>query len=423
MPPEHTAAPCEENGETRATSRTREFDRDASILLVGLRGTGKSSLGVIASSAISYHLVDADQVFCKTTGMSRAAYAATYSVKQYREQELGLMRTILRENPYRSFTVCGPGSVEGTGQELLRQFQKQRPVIHVMQTPKRSISHAGVGLLFNESENNRIVQDNLRAIGDEILAISPRPKAIVVFSGHFEAGEIHGPGVIEVNVKRGTYIQHDFVGDFHDSKPFVYEYDWPHEDSPELATEVWKHLVQAGIKSKRVERGVDHGIWVPFKHMFPPEKPLDVPVIQVSTFHGYDLESQIRLGETLETLRHQGYLIVGSGMAVHSFASIGEIQDAKSDEERKAAREKVLVESRAFDTSLREAVSKRDAGERKKALLGLEDLYEFKRSHPTVEHFTPLLVASGAAGDAVVEPLGIDVVEPGMSYLNLRFGV
>ena len=63
--------------------------------------------------------------------------------------------------------------------------------------PVYYIGHAGVGLLFNESENNRTVQSNLRAIGEEILAISPRPKAIITFSGHFEAGEIHGPGTIE----------------------------------------------------------------------------------------------------------------------------------------------------------------------------------------------------------------------------------
>lgn len=63
--------------------------------------------------------------------------------------------------------------------------------------PVYFIGHAGVGLLFNESENNKTVQNNLRAIGDEILAIQPRPKAIISFSGHFEAGEIHGPGVIE----------------------------------------------------------------------------------------------------------------------------------------------------------------------------------------------------------------------------------
>ncbi|OQE44678.1 hypothetical protein PENCOP_c002G03325 [Penicillium coprophilum] len=287
--------------------------------------------------------------------------------------------------------------------------------------PTYFIGHAGVGLLFDERPRNEIVQVNLRAIGEEILSLSPRPKAIVAFSGHFEAGEIHGPGVIEVNVKRGTHIQHDFVGDFHDSKPFVYEYDWPHQDAPELAAQLWDRLRKAGIKAKRVERGVDHGVWVPFKVMFPEEKPLDIPVIQISTFHGYDLESQIRLGQALESLRNEGYLIIGSGMAVHSFASIDEIIDAPTEEEREVIRAKVLDESRAFDTHLRAAVTKKTAKERNEALLKLETLYEFKRSHPTVEHFTPLLVAAAAAGDAEVEALGVDVVDPGFSYLNLRF--
>ncbi|KAI1391000.1 Extradiol ring-cleavage dioxygenase, class III enzyme, subunit B [Hypoxylon trugodes] len=287
--------------------------------------------------------------------------------------------------------------------------------------PVYFIGHAGVSLLFDESPKNRIVQDNLRAIGAEIRAISPRPKAIITFSGHFEAGEIHGPGVIEVNVKKGTYIMHDFVNDFHDSAPFVYDYEWPHEDAPGLATDVWKHLTKSGIKAKRVERGVDHGVWVPFKLMFPPENPLDVPVVQVSTFYDYDLESQIRLGEAVASLRNEGYLIIGSGMAVHSFSSLAEIRSAPSDEARELARQKVLAESRSFDTHLRVAVTKRGAVERKKALLELEKLPEFRRSHPTIEHFTPILVAAGAVGDAEVEPLGEDVVEPGMSYLNVRF--
>ncbi|KAL3473946.1 Extradiol ring-cleavage dioxygenase, class III enzyme, subunit B [Aspergillus californicus] len=287
--------------------------------------------------------------------------------------------------------------------------------------PAYFIGHAGVSLLFDDLPRNKTVQTNLRDIGREILSLSPRPKALVVFSGHFEAGEIHGPGVIEVNVKQGTYIQHDFVNDFHDTRPYVYEYDWPHQDSPKLAVQVWEQLRKAGIKAKRVERGVDHGVWVPFKVMFPENDPLDIPIIQVSTFHGYDLASQIRLGQALQLLRHDGYVIVGSGMAVHSFASIEEIRDALTDEEREITRAKVLTESRAFDTHLREAVTKKDARERSEALLKLEDLYEFKRSHPTVEHFTPLLVAAGAAGDAEVTPLGVDLVEPGFSYLNLRF--
>lgn len=97
--------------------------------------------------------------------------------------------------------------------------------------------------------------------------------------------------------------KHDFVNDFHDTRPAVYEYDWPHTDAPDLAGEVWRHLTKSGVKAKRVERGVDHGIWVPFKVMFPPEQPLDIPIIQVSTYHGYDLASQIDLGEAVLSLR------------------------------------------------------------------------------------------------------------------------
>lgn len=78
-------------------------------------------------------------------------------------------------------------------------------------------------------------------------------------------------------------------------------------------------------------------------------------------------------------------MILGSGMAVHSFASIDEIRSAPSEEKREATSAKVLAESRAFDTHLREAVTKRAAKERREGLLKLKELYEFKRSHPTVE--------------------------------------
>jgi hypothetical protein len=83
-------------------------------------------------------------------------------------------------------------------------------------------------------------------------------------------------------------------------------------------------------------------------------------------------------------------------MAVHSFASIGEIHQAKTDEEKQAVRNKVLAESRTFDTELRKAVTKRDAAERKAALLQLKKLYEFKRSHPTVEVSLPFRPSSSA---------------------------
>ena len=86
----------------------------------------------------------------------------------------------------------------------------------------------------------------------------------------------------------------------------------------------------------------------------------------------------------MDLRRQQGYLIIGSGMAVHSFSSIDEIRSAP-DASRNDIRAKVLAESTSFDRSIRAALSVTDSKERNAAILRLEDLYEFKRSHPTVE--------------------------------------
>ena len=72
-------------------------------------------------------------------------------------------------------------------------------------------------------------------------------------------------------------------------------------------------------------------------------------------------------------------------MAVHSFASLDEIRGANNEGERAAIRAKVLTESKDFDRSIRGALSLPESRERNAALLRLENLAEFKRSHPTVE--------------------------------------
>ncbi|KAF1846050.1 uncharacterized protein K460DRAFT_355776 [Cucurbitaria berberidis CBS 394.84] len=116
--------------------------------------------------------------------------------------------------------------------------------------------------------------------------------------------------------------------------------------------------------------------------MFPPENRLDIPIIEVSTLQGCDPDRQARLGEVFESLRQEGFLIVASGMAVHSFPSIHIMRETSTKEDKETTATKILAESGAFDTHLWETI---------------EELYEFKRLYPTVEHFTPLLVADGAA--------------------------
>lgn len=110
----------------------RTYAADSSIVLIGIRGTGKSTLAVIAASALRYRVVDADQHFYQVTGESRITFKSKHGVREYRRRELKLMHSILFDNQTRCVITCGPGSVEGKGQEILRDYGKTHPLIYIM---------------------------------------------------------------------------------------------------------------------------------------------------------------------------------------------------------------------------------------------------------------------------------------------------
>jgi aromatic ring-opening dioxygenase catalytic subunit (LigB family) len=45
---------------------------------------------------------------------------------------------------------------------------------------------------------------------------------------------------------------------------------------------------------------------------------LNVPIVEVSIFENEDSDHHYRVGEALQSLRDEGILIVGAGMAVHN---------------------------------------------------------------------------------------------------------
>ncbi|CEI62467.1 unnamed protein product [Fusarium venenatum] len=114
------------------TRRIIEYAPDASIALIGMRGSGLSTLAVLASSTLGFRVLDADQYFYKVTGLSRAAYKSAHGISQYRQEELRLMRSMLFDNPTGAIIVCGPGAVEGKGKEWLAEFAKEHLIIYVL---------------------------------------------------------------------------------------------------------------------------------------------------------------------------------------------------------------------------------------------------------------------------------------------------
>lgn len=45
-----------------------------------------------------------------------------------------------------------------------------------------------------------------------------------------------------------------------------------------------------------------------------------MPIVQVSLYDNEDADAHYRLGQILESLRDEGILIIGAGMAVHNTA-------------------------------------------------------------------------------------------------------
>ena len=204
-------------------------------------------------------------------------------------------------------------------------------------------------------------------------SIDAAPRAVIVISGHWEAEPV------AVNVQAHPPLLFDYYG----FPEHTYRLQYPAPGSPELAAEVRELLAGAGIPAQdESRRGLDHGVFVPFKLIFPRA---DVPIMQLSLRRGLDPGAHIALGAALAPLRSRGVLIVGSGMSFHNLG-VRSIENAR------------IPPSEQFDAWLAQAVCAPDANERNRRLARWTEAPAARFAHPREEHLMPLMVAAGAAG-------------------------
>jgi 4,5-DOPA dioxygenase extradiol len=125
-------------------------------------------------------------------------------------------------------------------------------------------------------------------------------------------------------------------------------------------------------------RGLDHGAYVPLVPMYPNA---DVPVLQLSLLT-LDPKRLVELGRALAPLRAEGVLIFGSGFLTHNM--------------HYAFRPGVPAWAKEFDAWAEESIRHFDVD-------ALKDFHTrapaAMTALPTWEHYAPLLVAAGAAGE------------------------
>lgn len=131
-----TSTPCTLDTIQRVPScpdaRTHKFTADASILMMGVRGSGKTTLAIMAASALSKKIIDMEAVFQRTTGESSLAYSKTHGPERCQEKHHDVLENALRSNSHGSIIVA---SWMGRHvQKLVRQFATSHPVIHIMRS-------------------------------------------------------------------------------------------------------------------------------------------------------------------------------------------------------------------------------------------------------------------------------------------------
>jgi 4,5-DOPA dioxygenase extradiol len=215
------------------------------------------------------------------------------------------------------------------------------------------------------------IEDNEWSRGFSALAsLVPTPRAVLAVSAHWFV-----PGTFTTgNEQPGTI--HDFGG----FPERLYQMEYPAPGNPGLARRVADLL--GARASVSLDWGLDHGTWSVLHHFRPKA---DLPVVQLSIDERLPPEEHLSLGRALAPLREEGVLVMGSGNVTHNLGdALARFQRGETATPEWAAR---------FDREIAAALEAHDD-----TFLVRGPATEAGRlSHPTLDHYLPLLYAAGAA--------------------------
>jgi 4,5-DOPA dioxygenase extradiol len=222
----------------------------------------------------------------------------------------------------------------------------------------------------------------------EVAVELPRePRAIVVASAHWNTPT---PTV-------GAAVRPETIHDFWGFPDQLYDIHYPAPGAPDVAKAVADHLRTAGFPARLAEdRGLDHGVWIPLRLMFPDA---DIPVVPLSIQIELGPEHHYRIGQALAPLLAKDVLVIGSGNLTHSLRDY-QVASARGNG------------TPAYVRQFADWMWQRIEADDIDALLDYRrQAPEAQRAHPTEDHLLPLFVALGAAGRHRVAQLihtGID---------------
>ena len=237
------------------------------------------------------------------------------------------------------------------------------------------ISHGGGPMPLLGDPGHRALTEHLAQLAGTIR----RPKAILIISAHWEES------VATVTTNPAPELIYDYYG----FPPESYAIKYPCAGEPELAGKVAQAIRASGIDvAEDPKRGLDHGVFVPLKIMYPDA---DIPCVQLSLVNTLDATAHIRIGEALANLDYDDLLILGSGFSFHNMRAFFAADTPQS-----------RAMNQGFEDWLKDVLSSTSVSEteRQEKLKNWEQAPGARFCHPREEHLIPLHVCYGAAGRA-----------------------
>lgn len=233
-----------------------------------------------------------------------------------------------------------------------------------MMMPVLFLSHGAPTLPLDAGETGAA----WRQLGAQL----PKPVAILVISAHWET---RIPTISRA-------VQPETIHDFSGFPEELYSLQYPAPGAPQMAEAAAQLLQQANIPVQLDDQhGLDHGAWVPLSIMFPQA---DIPVAQLSLQPEQEPAWHLALGRTLQPLRQQGVLIVGSGAITHNLRALFKHRQGEP--------------APAWVTEFCDWIAARIKEGDLDALSAYRTLAPHaEQNHPSDEHLLPLFVALGAA--------------------------
>ncbi|THH32189.1 hypothetical protein EUX98_g1984 [Antrodiella citrinella] len=133
-----------ETVESASPSGDNIAKNSASVVLIGMRGSGKSYIGKLAASALSWTFVDADPYFEVKHKIGVREFVQQNGWPAFRAAESDILKELLKQHPTKRVISLGGGIVETPdARTLLKDYAKKAPVVYIVREIDEVVKYLG----------------------------------------------------------------------------------------------------------------------------------------------------------------------------------------------------------------------------------------------------------------------------------------